>query len=142
MRHGDPLAKQFEETIRVYRRCTGLDPGTARAEVDRIGRQLMGVQYPSEWLGQVEPGLEFSHHDVDADALTGYYLRGRRTDDPLLVDVLARWADYEDLNEQIMGQVIDRGLSGVRAGTALHGQLPTLGRHYLEAWQAWLARGV
>jgi hypothetical protein len=76
---------------------------------------------------------------VAVEALLGYYLADRRTDDGLLGEVLALWAEHEELTEQAAQRALERGVvrggGGARAGAR---QDRTVLERYLLAWRRWL----
>lgn len=101
-----------QRAARLYRRLSGKDPQVARAEVMRIGMQLRMLdkrfhehdERPGTPLG-ADPG----ELEMATEALVGFYLAGRRTDDELLAQVEVPWAEYavEDLQQFVHDNFVD-----------------------------------
>ena len=127
----------------LYRQLSGKDPHVAQAEVWRMVEQL-------GWLDERHPGPNEERPDTPrsadraeleaaAGALVGYYLAGRRTDDELLGEVLAAWAEYEELNQQQVQLLVERGRRGRRGGEPeLDLRVQAACDRYLAAWRRWL----
>jgi hypothetical protein len=97
---------------RSYRRLSGRDPHVARAEVSRIVMQLGVLDERLRELDEQRPGAprgaDPGELEAAAGALLGYSLAGRRTDDELLAQVEAAWAEYEELTEQQLERAMER----------------------------------
>jgi hypothetical protein len=142
LRRGFPVGD--EQAVRLYRRLSGKNPHVARAEVWRIGMQLGALD---ERLRDPDDGRPGAPRGADPDelaaaagALVGCYLAGRRTDDELLGEVEAAWAEYEELTEQQLERVIDRGAFGRRAELAVDERVQAAADRYRAAWRRWLDR--
>jgi hypothetical protein len=133
-----------DRAVALYRRRSGKDLLTARVEVGRLVLQLGALDDPVGWAGQDRLGLSGANRaelEAAADALIGYYLAGRRTDDALLGKALAVWAEWEELQEQAGQRVAERGLlRGRRDPRVPAGDGQAIMRRYLGAWRRWLDR--
>jgi hypothetical protein len=138
------LASQ-QQAVGLYRRLSGKDPQVARAEVWRIVGQLTPLDERVRRLDGDRPGAPRGADSKElaaaAAALVGYHLAERRTDDELLREVEAAWAEHEDLAEQRRQRGVERGRRGRRSAA------PTIERReqaatdrYLVAWRRWLDR--
>jgi hypothetical protein len=143
---GGPLGVTASEdrAVALYRQRSGKDPLTARVEVGRLVMQLGPLDDPVDWAGHDRLGLprvDRTELEAAADALIAYYLAGRVTDDELLGEVLAVWAEWEELHEQAVQRAAERGvLRGRRAARALEGDEQAVRQRYLGAWRRWLDR--
>jgi hypothetical protein len=140
-----------EQAVRLYRGLTGKDPHVARAEVWRIGQQL---ELLDERLRELEErlreldgqrpetpcGADPAELEAAAAALVGYYLAGRRTDDELLGDVEAAWAEYEKLTEQRLERAKGRGLFRRHTDPAVDEPVHAAADRYRAAWRRWFDR--
>jgi hypothetical protein len=93
----------------------------AWAEVWRIGHQVAELDERVGDLDEQRPGAP---HGTDpgeleaaAEALLGYYLAGRRTNDEPLAQVEAAWAEYEELTEQQLERAMEGGCFAAAAPT-------------------------
>jgi len=133
-----------DQAVALYRRRSGKDLLTARVEVGRLVLQLGALDDPVGWAGQDrlgESGADRAELAAVADALIGYYLAGRRTEDALLGEALAVWAKWEELHEQALQRVAGRGLlHGRRGPRVLAGDEQAVMQRYLGAWRRWLDR--
>jgi hypothetical protein len=140
------LAADQEQAVRLYRRRSGKDPQVARAEVWRIGQQL-GALDERLRLDEERPGAprgaDPGELKAAAGALLGYYLAGRRTDDELLGEVEAAWAEYEELTEQELERAMDRKRVGRRrAGLMVDERVQAAADRYRAAWRRWFDQRV
>ncbi len=115
-----------EQAVRMYRQLSGKDQDVARDEVWRVVGQLWALDDRlHEPLGDERPGAPRGADPGElaaaAGALLGYYLAGRRTDDELLGEVEASWAEFEaswaefeEVTEQQREPAVGRGLAGHR----------------------------
>jgi hypothetical protein len=142
-RGGFPDGEQ--QAARLYRRLSGKDPHVARAEVSRIGTQLGVLDERLRGLDEERPGAprgaDPAELDAAAGALLGYYLAGRRTDDELLAQVEAAWAESEELTEQQLERAMDRKRFGCgRPDPAVEERVQAAADRYRVAWRHWLER--
>jgi len=111
----------------------------------RIVHQLTPLDERVRRLGGDRPGAPRGADPEElaaaAAALVGYYLAGRRTDDELLGEVEAAWAEHEDLAEQQRQRAVERRPPGRRRAepTGDHREQAATDR-YLVAWRRWLDR--
>ncbi|HEU4397272.1 MAG TPA: hypothetical protein VFU54_05475 [Actinomycetota bacterium] len=130
---------------RLYGRLSGKDPHVARAEVLRMVEQLGSLDERMRWDDE-EPlgpprGADRAELEAAAGALLGYYVAGRRTDDELLGEVQAAWAEYESLVHERLQRGLERGWRGrrrVEPEVDLREQAAI--DRYLVAWRRWLDR--
>lgn len=101
---------------RLYGQLSGKDPHVARAEVDRMLDQLGSLDERHRWVDEERPGApggaDPAELEAAAGALLGYYLAGRRTDDQLLGEVQAAWAESEGLTHEQLQRGLERGVRG------------------------------
>lgn len=141
------FAADQEQAVRLYRRLSGKDPHLARAEVWRIGQQLGALDERLCDLDEERPGAprgaDPGELEAAAAVLLGYYLAGRRTDDELLGEVEAAWAEYEELTEQQLERDMDRKRVGRRrAGPMVDERVQAAADRYRAAWRRWFDRRV
>jgi hypothetical protein len=135
------FAADQEQAVRLYRRLSGKDPQVARAEVWRIGMQLGGLDERLR-LDEERPGAPRGADPGELEAATGvllgYYLAGRWTDDELLGEVEAAWAEYEELTEQQLERDMDRKRVGRRrGGPRVDERGQAAADRYRSAWRRW-----
>lgn len=128
---------------RLYGQLSGKDPYVARAEVDRMLAQLGSLDERHRWLDDEERpgaprGADRAELEAAAGALLGYYLAGRRTDDQLLAQVQAAWAESEGLTHEQMQRGLERGVRGGRPEPEDELRERAAGDRYLLAWRRWL----
>lgn len=138
------LAADEAQTVRLYRRLSGKDPGVARAEVWRISGQLGALDERLRDLDEARPGAprgaDLTELEAAAGALVGYYLAGRRTDDALLGEVEAAWAEYEELMDQQVERAMQRRLSRRRPAPMVEERVQAATDRYRAAWRRWFDR--
>jgi hypothetical protein len=136
-----------ERAVSLYRRLSGKDPQVARAEVWRIGGQLHELDErlrdPYEQRPAAPRGADPAELEAALDALLGYYLAGRRTDDELLAEVEAAWAESEELTQQQLEHAMERGAFRRRrrertVDEQVEEQLHAAADRYRVAWRRWL----
>jgi hypothetical protein len=128
-----------------HRRFSGKDPQVARAEVWRIVHQLTPLDERVRRLDGDRPGAprgaDREEFAAAAAALVGYYLAGRRTDDELLGEVEAAWAEHEDLAEQWRQRAVGGGTPARRrAEPTVERREQVVTDRYLVAWRRWFDR--
>jgi hypothetical protein len=131
-----------EQAVRLYRRLSGKDPHVARAEVWRIGMQLRELDErlrdPDEERPGAPRGADPGELDAAVAALIRYYLAGRRTDDKLLAQVEAAWAEHEELFEQLVERAGDRKRVGRgRRDATVEERAQAAADRYRAAWRRW-----
>jgi hypothetical protein len=104
---------------RLYGQLSGKDPYVARAEVQRMLEQLSSLDARERWPDDEERpgapgGADPAELPAAVAALLGYYLAGRQTQDELLREVMAAWADYESLTDEQMQRYLEHGRRGAR----------------------------
>jgi hypothetical protein len=137
---GAEVTASHDRAVALYRRRSGRDPEVARAEVDRLGVQLHGLN-SAGYGGDGAWRASRAELEAATDALLGWYLAGRRSDDELLGEVMAAWAAWEELEQQALEAFRGRGLLGAgRAARQRKGLKDALHRRYVLAWRRWLER--
>ena len=140
---GPPGAAASEDrAVALYRQRSGKDPQTARVEVARLVMQLGPLDDPVDWAGHRRglPRVDRAELEAAADALIAYYLACRRTDDALLGEVLAVWAEWEELLEWAWGRGSGGLLRGRRAARRVEGEDRARMERYVAAWRRWFDR--
>jgi hypothetical protein len=140
LRRGFPV--HDEQAVGLYRRLSGKDPQVARAEIWRIVMQLgeldERLRDPDEQRPEAPRGADPGELEAAAGALLGFYLAGRRTDDELLAQVEAAWAESEELTEQLVERSRDRKRVGrSRADPTVEERVQVAADRYLVAWRRW-----
>jgi hypothetical protein len=135
--------------VRLYRELSGKDPGVADAEVWRMTHQLGSLDgrlrdFEADRPSR-PPGADRDELEAAAGALAGYHLRGRRTDDDLLEQVEAAWAEVEELETQRDDEaakgVFRRGRRARRQpGNDQDEREEQAVDRYVVAWRRWLER--
>jgi hypothetical protein len=140
---GPPGAAASEDrAVALYRQRSGKDPLTARVEVGRLVMQLGALDDPVDWAGHRRglPRVDRAELEAAADALIAYYLAGQRTDDALLGEALAVWAEWDDLLEQTWKQGSAGMLRGRRAARVAEAEDQARMERYVAAWRRWFDR--
>jgi hypothetical protein len=128
--------------IDLYRQATGMDRKAARGEIWRLEGQLAPLVDRPEFIGLEQtaepPGANRAELEAAADALLGYALAGRRTDDELLGAVLALSAESEDSMVHGYERLVQQGITSQRAQTdAIMAEAEAWRRRYRLAWRRW-----
>ncbi len=134
-----------QQAVRLYRQLSGEEPYLARADVWQIVEQLgmldERVQRPDGDRPGAPRGADRAELEAAAAALIGYYLAGRRSDDQLLREVQAAWAECEELHEQQLQRDLERKRRGRRRDLAeAERRLQAATDRYLVAWRHWFDR--
>jgi hypothetical protein len=147
LRRGRPPALAGEDrAVDLYRQATGTDERTAAGEVAQLVMQLRLLSNRRGWPvpdGTVRPGgVDRAEVEAAAAALLGYHLAGRRTDDELLGEIVALWAEHMawlHRDEPTAGRRLRRSEvdSTLKEMDAVIG--PFVAR-YLVAWRRWFDR--
>jgi hypothetical protein len=131
-------------TFRLYGQLSGKDPHVARAEIHRMLVQLSWLDERHRWDDEERPGALGGADPAELPAalaaLIGYYLAGRRTDDELLREVMAAWAEYEDLIDEQMQRALERRVRDRRPEPEAELREQAASDRYLVAWRQWLDR--
>jgi hypothetical protein len=135
---GAEVAASHDRAVALYRRRSGQDPEVAGAEVERVGAQLYGLS-AAGYGGDGAWRASRAELEAATDALLGWYLAGRRSDDELLGEVMAAWAAWEELDQQALEAFRGHGLLGAgRAAGQRKGVKDALRQRYVLAWRRWL----
>lgn len=140
--HRPAVFASHKRAVGLYRRLSGMDPQVARAEIWRIVHQLTPLDERVRHLDGDRPGAPSGADREEvaaaAAALVGYYLAERWTDDELLREVEAAWAEHEDLAEQWRQRAVGWGTPGRRhAEPAIDRREQVMTDRYLVAWRRW-----
>jgi hypothetical protein len=141
-----------QRAVRLYRQRSGKDPRVAEAEVRRITDQLRAIdQRVRPDVGRSGPAGAADRAELEAaaGALLAYHLGGRQTDDVLLDQIQAAWAEYEALMQELQERLLMRTGHGKQAARAefTRQQRVELARQqraamdrYVAGWRAWFDR--
>jgi hypothetical protein len=138
------VARQ-QRAVSLYRQISGKDPRVAEAEVGRVKDQLMAIDerikpYGAR-LATAGATADWAELEAAAGALLAYHLRGRQTDDALLGELQAAWAEYEatgaERKDQMLGQVA-RDQWPSQAEISRQERAAT--DRYLAGWRGWFDR--
>lgn len=141
---GPELMVRQQRAVSLYRQLSGKDPHVARAEVWRIHGQLAAIdQRVKPYSAQLATADAADRAELAAaaGALLAYYLGGRQTDDALLGQIQAAWAEYEALAEQRNDQLLGRVARGQPPSQKeiTHQQRAAMDR-YVAGWRGWFDR--
>lgn len=140
--HWPRFGAEQARAARLYGRLSGKDPHVARAEVWRMLEQLGLLDERQRWPDEERPGAwggaDRAELEAAAAALLGYYLAGRRTEDELLAEVQAAWAEYEGLAHERLQGGLEPGRRGRRAEPQADRREQVASDRYLGAWRRWL----
>jgi hypothetical protein len=118
---GPELMVRLQRAVGLYWQLSGNDPRVAQAELWRIHGQLAAIDQRvkaySAWLGSAAPA-DRAELAAAAGALLPYYLGGRQTEDVLLGEIQAAWAEYEAPGEQRMDRMLGRVARGAAPPTS------------------------
>jgi hypothetical protein len=147
LRRGRPRPVAGEDrAVALYRQATGTDERTAAREVAQLVMQLRQLGNPGGWPvpdGTVRPGgVDRAEVEAAAAALLGYHLAGRRTDDELLGEVVALWAEHMawmHRDDPAAGRRLRRReVDGLLL--ELDAEIGSFVARYLVAWRRWFDR--
>lgn len=148
-----------QRAVSLYRQLSGKDPRVAEAEVRRITDQLRAIDErvrpmtPGPGPGPRAPGpgpmapgpgpraANRAELEAATGALLAYHLGGRQTDDVLLGEIQAAWAEYEatgaERKDQMLGQVArDQWPSQAEISRQERAAMD----RYLAGWRGWFDR--
>jgi hypothetical protein len=141
-----------QRAVGLYRQLSGNDPRVAEAEVRRITDQLKAIDERVRPAGPRSGPAAASHRaelEATAGALLAYQLDGRQTDDGLIGQIQAAWAEYEAFRQEQQQRLLlqaGRGKRAVRAEftrqerEGLGRQMQVAMDRYLAGWRGWLDR--
>jgi hypothetical protein len=137
-RQGRPVFGDVQPVARAYRELAGKDPDVARAEVWRMVHQLMPLDGRIPSSGGLPRQVTRAEFELAADALLGFYVAGRHTDDPLLEATQEAYGEVEAVSETMLDRAHgqDRSTSAQRREDRERHEAAT--RRYVEAWLRWL----
>jgi hypothetical protein len=138
---GPELMVRQQRAVSLYRQLSSKDPHVAQAEVWRIHGQLAAIDQRvkaySAWLATADPA-DRAELAAAAGALLAYHLGGRQTDDALLGQIQAAWAQYEALGEQRKEQMLGRVARGAPPSPKeiTREERAAMDR-YVAGWRSW-----
>ncbi len=92
-RQGRPVFGDVRPMARQYGQLAGKDPDVARAEMLRIVKQLLPLDARTRRAGELPRPVTRAEFELAADALLRFYVSGRHTDDALLREIEAAYAE-------------------------------------------------
>jgi hypothetical protein len=137
-RQGRPVFGDVRPLARQYGQLAGKDPDVARAEMLRMVKQLLPLDARTRRAGELPRPVTRAEFELAADALLRFYVSGRHTDDALLREIEAAYAEVDAASEAML----DRMHSEAGSASAQHKQdrerHVAANRRYVEAWLRWL----
>jgi hypothetical protein len=123
---------------RQYGQLADKDPDVARAEVSRIVKQLQPLDARMRLAGELPRQVTRAEFERATGTLLRFYVFGRQTDDRLLREVLAAYAEVEEISEAILGRM--RGEDGSTSAQRRQDRErhDAANLRYVEAWLRWL----
>jgi len=137
-RHGRPVFGDVRPLARQYGQLAGRDPDVARAEVLRIIKQLLPLDARTRRAGEPPRPVTRAEFELAADALLRFYVSGRRTDDALLQDIEAAYAEVDAASEAMLDRMYDKAGSASAQPKQDRERHVAANRRYVEAWLRWL----
>jgi hypothetical protein len=137
-RQGRPVFGDVRPVARRYGQLAGKDPDVARAEVLRIVKQLLPLDARTRRAGELPRSVTRAEFELAAEALLRFYVAGRHSDDALLREIEAAYAEVDVASEAMLEQMHGE------AGSASAQRKQDMERHeaanrrYVEAWLRWL----
>jgi hypothetical protein len=140
MRRGRSMFGDVRPVARAYGELAGKDRDVAQAEVHRMISQLLPLDSRVRLTGELPRQVTRAEFELAADALLRFYVAGRHTDDPLLRETQAAYAEVEAASEALLDQT--RGVHGSTSSQRRQGRerQAAANRGYVEAWLRWLDR--
>jgi hypothetical protein len=89
-------------------------------------------------MAEPPPGVERVELEAAADALTSYYLAGRRTDDDLLREVLTAADEGEAIAQRQLDYLQENRIPRRRDTGQHEKKTRAAGDRHLDAWRRWL----
>jgi hypothetical protein len=137
-RQGRPVFGDVRPVARQYGQRAGKDRDVARAEVLRIVKQLLPLDARMWLAGELPRQATRAEFELAADTLLRFYVFGRQTDDPLLREALAAYAEVEATSEAILDRTRGEDGSAMAQRRQSRERHAAVNRRYVEAWLRWL----
>jgi hypothetical protein len=137
-RQGRPVFGDVRPVARQYGQLVGKDPDVARAEMLRIVKQLLPLDARTRRAGELPRPVTRAEFELAADALVRFYVSGRQTDDALLREIEAVYAEVDAASEAMLDRM--RGEAGSASAQRKQDRERHVAanRRYVEAWLRWL----
>jgi hypothetical protein len=132
---GRPLFGDVLPVARQYGQLAGKDPDVARAETLRIVKQLLPLDGRMRLAGELPRQVTRAEFELAAGALLRFYVSGRQTDDQLLREIEAAYAEVDATTEAMLDRTRDADGSSSAQQRERHAGA---NRRYVEAWLRWL----
>jgi hypothetical protein len=137
-RQGRPVFGDVRPVARQYGQLASKDPDVARAEMLRIVKQLLPLDARTRRAGERLRPVTQAEFELAADVLLRFYVSGRHTDDALLREIEAAYAEVDAASEAML----DRMHGEAGSASAQHKQDRerhlAANRRYVEGWLRWL----
>jgi hypothetical protein len=137
-RQGRPVFGDVRPLARQYGQLAGKDPDVARAEVLRIIKQLLPLDARMQRAGEPPRSVTRAEFELTADALLRFYVSGRHTDDALLREIEAAYAEVDAASETMLDRMHDKAGSASAQHKQDRERHVAANRRYVEAWLVWL----
>ena len=137
-RQGRPVFGDVRPVARQYGQLAGKDPDVARAEMLRIVKQLLPLDARTRRAGELPRLVTRAEFELAADALVRFYVAGRQTDDALLREIEAAYAEVEAASEAMLDRMHGKAGSASAQRNRDRERHLAANRRYVEAWLRWL----
>jgi hypothetical protein len=137
-RQGRPVFGDVRPLARQYGQLAGKDPDVARAEMLRMVKQLLPLDARTRRAGELPRPVTRAEFELAADALLRFYVSGRHTDDALLREIEAAYAEVDAASEAMLDRMHDEAGSASAEHKQDRERHVAANRRYAEAWLRWL----
>ena len=137
-RQGRPVFGDVRPVARQYGQLAGKDPDVARAEMLRIVKQLLPIDARTRRAGELPRPVTRAEFELAADTLLRFYVSGRHTDDALLREIEAAYAEVDSASEAMLDRMHDKAGSASAQHKQDRERHVAANRRYAEAWLRWL----
>lgn len=137
-RQGRPVFGDVRPVARQYGQLAGKDPDVARAEMLRIVKQLLPLDARTRRAGELPRPVTRAEFELAADALLRFYVSGRHTDDVLLREIEAAYAEVDAASEAMLDRMHGEAGSASAQRKQDRERHVAANRRYVEAWLRWL----
>jgi hypothetical protein len=133
-RQGRPVFGDVRPVARQYGQLAGKDPDVARAEMLRIVKQLLPLDARTRRAGELPRPVTRAEFELAADALLRFYVSGRHTDDVLLGEIEAAYAEVDAASEAMLDRMHGEAGSASAQRKQDRERHVAANRRYVEAW--------
>jgi hypothetical protein len=137
-RQGRPVFGDVRPLARQYGQLADKDPDVARAEMLRMVKQLLPLDARTRRAGELPRPVTRAEFELAADALLRFYVSGRHTDDALLREIEAAYAEVDAASETMLDRMHDKAGSASAQHKQDRERHVAANRRYAEAWLRWL----